>query len=263
MATPRLIGIPYSPWSEKARWALDARAITWERETYRPLFGEWRLRRIRKDGRASVPVLVHEGGVIGDSFEIGKWANAHGSGDSLVPAGRESEVDAWNALAERGLAAGRVRSLHRVLSDREGLMELVPRSLRFLGPLARMTAAWGVRRTLRKYGSQAVSDDTARATLLDVIEQIRRAIGTGATTDGHDGAVRYLLGAFSLADIAASQVLAFVRPPSTGLKLGVATRRVFGDVEIAATCADVIAWRDALYARHRERSPMPANRDAP
>ena len=30
--TPELLHIPYSPWSEKARWALDARAIT-----YRPV----------------------------------------------------------------------------------------------------------------------------------------------------------------------------------------------------------------------------------
>jgi len=35
-----LVGIPFSPWSEKARWALDVRRVPYRKVTYAPLLGE-------------------------------------------------------------------------------------------------------------------------------------------------------------------------------------------------------------------------------
>lgn len=40
----RLVAIDYSPWSEKARWALDARRVPYREEAYLPMIGEPRLR---------------------------------------------------------------------------------------------------------------------------------------------------------------------------------------------------------------------------
>jgi hypothetical protein len=34
-----LLGLPYSPWSEKARWALDARGIAYQRRKLDPIVG--------------------------------------------------------------------------------------------------------------------------------------------------------------------------------------------------------------------------------
>ena len=53
-----LLGLPYSPWSEKARWALDARKVPYKYKVYAPLVGEPALRfKLKKwSGPVSVPL---------------------------------------------------------------------------------------------------------------------------------------------------------------------------------------------------------------
>jgi glutathione S-transferase len=34
-----LVAVPYSPWSEKARWALDHHALPYRETAYQPLIG--------------------------------------------------------------------------------------------------------------------------------------------------------------------------------------------------------------------------------
>src|SRR5580704_5617991 len=60
----QLLGLPYSPWSEKARWALDARHVPYADVTYAPLVGELALRRKlgKWTGAVTVPVLTEDGG---------------------------------------------------------------------------------------------------------------------------------------------------------------------------------------------------------
>lgn len=244
--TPVLWYLPYSPWSEKVRWVLDVRGVTCERRLFQPVIGEPALRRLRADGRGSVPVLEADGRVIGDSGDIAILADGQGSGRSLIPEGGSEAVARYDALAERGLCAGRVLALRRVLGDRDALVDLVPRSLRWAGPLAAQAAAIGVRRTLRKYGSDATSIEVARADLVAVLEQLRADLAAAP-----DGDPRFLLGAFSLADIAMAQVFAFVAPPTAGLRLGAGSRRCFHDAALAAEFADLVRWRDALYAGFR------------
>jgi glutathione S-transferase len=49
-----------------------------------------------------------------------------------------------------------------------------------------------------------------------------------------------------------AQALVFVAPPTTGhVKLAPANRAAFADADLAAEFADLVAWRDALYARYR------------
>ena len=54
--------IPFSPWSEKARWALDHHQIDYREAPFMPVFGEFALRfRMRKPfGAVTVPNL-HDG----------------------------------------------------------------------------------------------------------------------------------------------------------------------------------------------------------
>ena len=61
---PELLGLPYSPWSEKARWALDARRVPYREVTYAPLLGEpaLRLKLKRWRGNVTVPVLTDDEG---------------------------------------------------------------------------------------------------------------------------------------------------------------------------------------------------------
>jgi glutathione S-transferase len=246
--TTTLLGLPYSPWSEKARWALDVRRVPYRYRVYQPLIGEPGLRFTTKrfTGVVTVPVLIAEdGAVLDDSAKIARWADGRGEGPRLFPAEHEAAIDDWIARSERGLEAGRVISLHRTLASDEALTELVPRGLRgVLGPLAPRLGGLGVRRTLRKYRGDAHSLAEHERTLRAELDALR------AATKGRDT----ILDAFSFADIAAAQILAFVSPPSFGLKLGKASRKGFTDEAIANDYPDVIAWRDRLYEQHRPRA---------
>jgi glutathione S-transferase len=243
-----LLGLPYSPWSEKAKWALDVRRVPYSYRTYAPILDEpalrMRLRRWR--GPVGVPVLTDDDGrAVSDSTEIARWADGQGEGPVLFPAAHRDDVERFVRLSEEGLAAGRVLSLHRVLKDDEALLEMVPRGLRGLGPLAIAIAAGGVKRTLRKWGrSDRVDPTAAEASLVRVLDELRSALA--ASRDK-----RTLFGELSFADIAIAQVLAFVEPPPSGLRIGPANRRCFTDPGIKERYADLVAWRDALYDAHR------------
>lgn len=247
---PELLGLPYSPWSEKARWALEARGIAYDRRLYQPLLGELGLRKKlgKWSGVVSVPVLTDDDGrVIADSAQIARWADGRGTGPAMFPAGDEAKIEQLIALSDRGLAAGRALSLLRLLDDEQGVLEMVPRKLRSV-PGTRALARAGIARTLRKY--RGVRDrQAARAALAEVLEEVRAALAKAPAAQG----VRTLLGRFTFADVAVAQVLAFVEPPAFGLRLGEATRRSFCDDELRERFADLVAWRDSLYDTYRPR----------
>jgi glutathione S-transferase len=61
---------------------------------------------------------------------------------------------------------------------------------------------------------------------------------------------------FTYADIAAAQVLQFVSPVAASyraVRIGKANRECFEHPKLAPEYRDLVAWRDALYARHRGR----------
>jgi glutathione S-transferase len=246
-----LLGLVYSPWTEKARFALDARRVPYRFRHYQPLLGEpalrWKLR--QPTGTVSVPVLTtDEGRAISDSANIARWADGRGEGPRLFPAEHEAAITRFIALSERALSAGRALSLERMLADEEALVEMVP------GPIRRASRAAaariggiGVARTLRKYGGQREGREAHRRTQVEALDEIRAALAASPRSEG----AQTLLGALTFADIAVAQVLVFAGPPSSGLKLGAASRRNFSDPEIASRYPDLIAWRDALYAAFR------------
>ena len=61
----RLFVLAVSPWSERAKWALDHHRIAYETIQHAPFLGERRLRRLVGTGkeRATVPVLITGGQV--------------------------------------------------------------------------------------------------------------------------------------------------------------------------------------------------------
>ena len=246
-----LLGLPYSPWTEKARWALDVRKVPYRFRHYQPLIGEpaLRLKTRRLFGVVSVPVLTDSRGrIYDDSSKIAQFADAHGEGPSLFPPQHQEALSHWTALSERGLDAGRTLSLHRQLHDEEALTELVPGKLRRqLGTLAPRIGAAGLRRTLRKYDARGHSLNDHRITLCAALDELRETLGRSGASP------KTVLDTFSYADIAASQVLSFVSPPSFGLKLGKASARGFTYDKLAEEYADLVAWRDALYEAYRPR----------
>ncbi len=70
---PRLITIPISHYCEKARWALERAGVRYREQ--RHVQGIHRVAARRAGGGTTVPVLVTDGDVLGESGEIVAWAD--------------------------------------------------------------------------------------------------------------------------------------------------------------------------------------------
>lgn len=239
-----LVGLAYSPWTERARWALDHHGIDYDFQSYVPVVGEpaLRLRTGRLLGRVSVPVLVAPGGAVWDSRAIAEHADRAGGAAPLCR-GHERVLEEWLPLVEDTLGVVRALVLRAIeaspLASEESVSLPVPRGLK--GPLARFGTA-----TLRwKYGTaQAEAEGEAR--LVELLERAR-----GALTSSYLGA------SFSFADIALAGVVQAIQPVADDfLPLGPGTRAAWSRPSLAARFAEVITWRDGLYRLHR-RPPKP------
>lgn len=143
MNRPTFVAAWFSPWSERARFALDHHRIDYREEAYIPMLGEplLRLRTRVFRGPLSVPVLFHEGGVIRESVDIARYADRVGTGTPLFPASAEPELTRYVELATGLMEAARALSVSRMARDpamqRENLPPFVPGPLRsVLLPLA-------------------------------------------------------------------------------------------------------------------------------
>src|SRR5439155_23672823 len=107
-----LIELYPSPWSERLRWALEWKRVPYARRAYQPLAGEEELR--RATGLSTVPVLLADGEVIGDSDAALEWLETHHPSPALVPEDPRlrAQVRAWEVAATETLApaAGRACS---------------------------------------------------------------------------------------------------------------------------------------------------------
>jgi len=245
----RLVSLKMSPWSERARWALDHHRIAYETIEHTPLLGERRLRRLVGAGkkRATVPVLLAGEQVVTESWEIALYADRAGEGPALIPPGREGEVRKWNDLADEAMGAGRAIVVGAMLASPEALEEGLPPNVPgWVRPLLRPVARHGMKWFAGKYGLR-LQDATAQlATVRSALEALRGALSKSPP---------YLLGSFSYADIVMASCLQAVSPVDDRyIPLGAATRRAWTLEEVAADFPELVAWRDELYERHRARS---------
>jgi glutathione S-transferase len=242
-----LVCLSYSPWSEKARWALDHRGIDYRTEEYTPMLGEpaLRLRTGKLRGRISVPVLFDDGKTILDSIEIARHGDALAGGAVLFPTGKDAEIEEWNARSEGAMSAGRALLLKVMARDERSQLESLPRFIP--GPLRaamRPVAAFGIRYVARKYAS-AESDERNEATLVSALDALRTVLKKRKTI---------LSSGFSYADIAMALVLQGVRPVADEwMRLGPATRELWTHTVLAARYPDLLEWRDDLYAKTRNK----------
>jgi len=232
---PLLIGESFSPWTQKARWALEHCGIAHRYEEYVPTLGEPRLRwRMRQwSGTVSVPVLRTHGRWLRGSWEIACLTADRGDPLGL----RDDRVRHWNALGDAALCEGRTRVVRGIACDPraqvESMPSFVPMPLR--GGL-RWLARDAVRRLDRKYAALAV-DGSLRQALLRMRETLAASGGD------------FLLGRFGYADIAMCMVLECVAPIArTTPPLGPATRRHWQDDALAREFDDLLAWRRRLLA---------------
>ena len=199
MSDLTLHGVGYSPWTERARWALDHHRIPYRYREHIPMVGE-PLLRLRAHGtlrvKATAPLLVHAGGAIDDSLAIMRYADACGRGPSL-----RSDSDgarAWAERIEQGLAAGRARLTAAILADPEGLREsMLPVSPAPLAGLLRPVAAQGARFVAKKYGADLAQVDRHVDTQRGVCLALRDALGGRALLEGSSlGAVDLMAATF-------------------------------------------------------------------
>ena len=240
-----LVAESFSPWSEKARWALDHHRLAYAYREHYPLIGELtlRLRARRPRGRVSTPMLLTPEGPLLDSFDIARYAERHGAGAPLFPAEHDAALRAWNARSEAALSSARVLYLERLGNSREAKVELQPPALplpvrRVLAPSVDLAGVF----LRRKYG---MPDRAAAETaLVEALDALRSTLAGGRA---------YLLEErFSYADIAMAVTLQFVSPVAQHhLALGPATRASCLHPQLATRYPELLAWRDVLYARHR------------
>ena len=243
----RLVALKVSPWSERARWALDHHGLAYEVLHHQPFIGERKLRALVGPGkqRATVPVLIEGDERITESWEIALHADRRGAGVKLIPADREAEIRRWNDLADEGMGAGRVLVVAAMLASPAALEETLPPNVpRWLRPLLRPVARSVTHWFGRKYGVRTEALAAGRAKFTAMLVKLREGLA-GAP---------YLLGSFSYADIAMATTLQGISPVANEhIRLGPATRQVWTSEALAAEFADLVAWRDGLYQRHRAR----------
>lgn len=253
---PLLIGESFSPWTKKARWALEYCGVPYDYEEYTPTLSEpglrWRLGQWIT-GTVSVPVLLAANGKIcRDSWEIACYANEN----SVVGDGNNSnnrrcffgddnnnnlleQIKAWNDRSEAALAEGRTAVVRRVLSSDDALEEVLPSFVpRQLRPYLRFTARFALGRLDHKY-AHLVEPGALREALVHTRECLAKA-----------GGGDYLLGShFSYADITMAVVLEIIAPIATHEPpLGPATLQCWNDPELAGDFQDLLDWRNRLAA---------------
>jgi glutathione S-transferase len=243
----KLVTLYLSPWSERARWALDHHGVEYRVVQHIPVVGERRLRRLvgRDKPRATVPVLLAEGEVLSESWDIGRYADRVGKGTPLIAPEHEAAIRTWQSLADRAMSAARGRIVARTIASDAALDESAPPGTpRWARGLLRPASRLAMRLFGRKYGVDLDDEHGPTHAMREALGELRRGLAGGG----------YVLGAFSYADIVLATLLQGVSPVADRyLRLGPATRRVWTHDALALEFADLVAWRDRLYDSHRAR----------
>ena len=236
------LSITFSPWSEKARWALEHHKVPHKTTYHVPFTGELSLRlRLRKFREtATAPVFFQNGTRLEDSWDIALRAEELGQGTPLFPSEHLQDIERWNALSEVALAEGRIQTIRRVQDNDTALLAELPMKLpSALNPAGVKLAGLGSRFLINKYKSRAKT-----GALREALSELRTALGE------NDG--RTIYSTFSYADISMAAVLQFVNPVSDEyLRLSRRTRPYWIDKELTTEYADLIEWRDKLYETYR------------
>lgn len=238
-----LYTLSYSPWSEKARWALDHHRIAYQERQHVPFLGEpllrWRARSVGGEV-LSVPLFIDDGVALGDSHRILEHADAIGSGSRLSDTPGCTLV---NDICEAGLRQARARVVLRTIESPRALdeaSEVV--SPAFLTPLMRPVARYAARFLAHKHEAELRDVETPDRKLAESISLLEARLGNGD----------YIFDDFSAADICLAMLLQAVEPVSGDyIPLKPATRECWRAPELAHRFAHLLEWRDAIYAKHR------------
>lgn len=248
MPSATLVASPLSPWSEKARWALDHHRIDYVERTQIPVLSaprlRWKLRRLHD--RHVAPIFFDRRGALClDPLDIARYAERTGEGAPLFRRGEEQAIARWDELSERAMYAARALISRRMAADpdsrHEALVTVAPRRL---ASLLKPAAVLAARLLQFRHRGREADEDPDRARLRVILAELRSALSDGRS---------YLVGgSLSYCDIAMASALNGVAPAEAPhLPLGRSTRRTSTDGELAGEFPDLLGWRDQIYAEHR------------
>jgi glutathione S-transferase len=238
-----LVHLPQSPWSEKARWALDHHGVSYRAVEHMPLLYEAPLRVLSRDlgRRITVPILFEGSDVYSDSLDIARRAEEIGTGQPLFPAAHLASILKWNDVAESIMKGARMRVMPRLLASPRALAENVPSALRPAAAALAPVAKLATRFIMAKHGIRDASDAELEAGIVAGLEQAAAALGRRE---------HLVADTFTFADIAVACALGFVSPHDR-VPLGAQGKQAFTEPTIAAAFPELVAWRDRTVERHR------------
>jgi glutathione S-transferase len=239
-----LYSIHHSPWSERARFALLHHDVAFREREHTPMIGEipLRFRAGMWTGKISVPLLIDDATPVQGSLAIAEHADSIGKKSPLVPKEKRAEISAFFDEIEEAMRAARERFTFGLRTDHEAVQESAPPFLRAIGMAG--PAVWmGSRFIVSKYDARdGAIDERIRKGLLAV----RNAVGKK----------EYVYDSFSFADIIGASIVQTVQVlDEKFLELPPGTKRLWHHEELAKEFADMIAWRDRIYEKHR---PLPS-----
>ncbi len=245
MPTAHLYGLAYSPWTERARWALDHHGVVYRYHEHLPLLGELLLRRragLARGERATVPLLVDASGErFMDSLAIIERSDRNATRPLI------DDIAATRALAaeiEPVLRGTRGRVTARILADPEALRESATVAVpAFMARLAMPVAAQGAKFIAKKHGASLDQERESIAAMRALLARLRTTVTLDAPHTRESLTAR---------DILVATVLQAVLPVNVAhIQQGPAQRRAWSIDELASEFSDMIAWRDGLYRRAR------------
>lgn len=241
----KLIGLYYSPWTERARWAMDFHNIPYQYAEYTTLLDEPWLRFHAKKavGKVSVPLLITPQQNVNDSLLIARFADANSSKNPLIPAERLDAIRQWTESAEKALYAARIRATRRMSKSPASLAERLPAFIPdFLRkPLVPMSYV-GARFILRKYKVDMASEEQLLGHMDDFLAKAEKALKNR----------EFISDTFSFADIIIATMLQAVTPVDPKyIDLGEASSKIMREPILEEKYASLITWRDGIYARYR------------
>jgi glutathione S-transferase len=232
MPTLELIELYPSPYSERLRWVLDLKGLSYQRTPYVPVASEDSHR--ERTGIGTAPVLLADEKVIGDSDHAVDWLEATHPSPRLVPADprRRAQVRTWELYATELLApAARLVMIGRLKAMN-------------VQPLADHFAA--------KYHWNAAEEARVDRVLRTALPELAAAVAGAAHLVGDE---------FTRADLTVATMLTPVLglPPDDVFAMDAGTRAMFGTPFGAdPSIAPLREWRDRTYRAHRGQRVEPA-----
>jgi glutathione S-transferase len=249
-----LYQFPISHFCEKTRWNLDAKGLNYDIQNLVPGPHRRVIKRLAKDSRGSVPLLVDNGVVLSDSTDIAlHLETTHPSTPSLIPASgpereRVLELEAYyDEAAGKHVRRWMYAKLFEGGADLKRLMfGAFPAPVRLLGGLLIPVVKALIR---RQYNLVPPKVEESRVKMMEGLDRLEREIQGDPS--------RYLVGSsLSIADITAAALygpLVAAEGSPYAARPGEAVPKEIAELRAAVLARPAGQWLLRRYQEDRRR----------